>query len=147
MTRTAIVDHPLDPTALLAEVATVASGASLLFVGTVREQNQGRPVTGIEYSAYRPMAERELQDIADEASRQFGVSHLVVEHRLGTLTLGEASIVIALSHARREPAMGAQRYVIEEVKTRVPIWKCEQYLSGERHWVNQDESPIEQGAS
>lgn len=134
--RTALVDHPLDPTALLAEVADVGSGASTLFVGTVRRTNQGRAVTGIDYSAYAPMAEREMAAIAAEAREKFGTPHIVVEHRLGTLMLGEASIIIAVSHERRAAAMDAQRYLIEEIKLRVPVWKREHYADGERSWVD-----------
>jgi molybdopterin synthase catalytic subunit len=130
------VDHPLDPAALLAEVADVGSGASTLFVGTVRRTNQGRAVTGIDYSAYAPMAEREMAAIAAEASEKFGTPHIVVEHRLGTLMLGEASIIIAVSHERRAAAMDAQRYLIEEIKLRVPVWKREHYADGERSWVD-----------
>jgi len=134
--RTAIVDRVLDPTALLAEVASPDSGASTLFVGTVRRLHEGREVTGIDYSAYRPMAERELADVVAEACERYGTAHLVVEHRLGTLGLGEASIVIAVSHARRASAMGAQKFVIEQVKARVPIWKREHYADGSREWVD-----------
>ncbi len=134
--RAALVDRPIDPTALLAEVADVASGASTLFVGTVRRTNQGRAVTGIDYSAYAPMAEAEMRRIAEEATARYGVQHLVIEHRLGTLALGEASIAIAVSHERRAAAMDAQRYVIEEFKARVPIWKREHYVDGARAWVD-----------
>lgn len=134
--RTALVEHPLDPTALLAEVADTGSGASTLFVGTVRRTNQGRAVTGIDYSAYAPMAEREMATIATETRERFGTERIVVEHRLGTLRLGEASIVIAVSHARRAAAMDAQRYLIEEIKQRVPVWKREHYADGERSWVD-----------
>lgn len=134
--RTAIVDHPLDPAALLAEVADTASGASTLFVGTVRRTNVGRAVTGIDYSAYGPMAEREMSAIAAEAAATFGTDRIVVEHRLGTLTLGEASIIIAVSHERRAAAMDAQRYLIEQIKKRVPIWKREHYADGTREWVD-----------
>jgi molybdopterin synthase catalytic subunit len=134
--RTAVVDHPLDPAALLAEVASVDSGASTLFVGTVRRVNEGRGVTGIDYSAYGPMAESELAAIAAEAAERFGTSRIVVEHRVGALALGEASIIIAVSHARRAPAMDAQRYLIEEIKKRVPVWKREHYVDGTREWVD-----------
>jgi len=134
--RVAIVDHPLDPTALLAEVADVATGATTLFVGTVRRTNLGRPVTGIDYSAYAPMAEREMATICKEAMAQFATDRIVVEHRVGTLALGEASIVIAVAHERRAAAMDAQRYVIEEIKKRVPVWKREHYADGTREWVD-----------
>lgn len=133
--RSAIVDHVLDPAALLAEVASTGSGASTLFVGTVRRVNAGREVTGIDYSAYREMAEKEMAAIVAEAVARFGTEQIVVEHRLGTLTLGDASIVIAVSHARRAPAMDAQRFLIEEIKQRVPIWKREHYADGAREWV------------
>ena len=134
--RTAIVEHTLDSAALLAEVSNTASGASTLFVGTVRRVNEGKDVTGIDYSAYGPMAETELAMIAGEAAARFGTSRIVVEHRVGTLTLGEASIVIAVSHARRAAAMDAQRFLIEEIKKRVPIWKREHYTDGSREWVD-----------
>jgi len=134
--RAAIVDHPLDPTALLAEVADVGSGASTLFVGTVRRTNQGREVTGIDYSAYGPMAEREMASVVAEAAARFGALRIAVEHRVGTLALGEASIVIAVAHERRAGAMDAQRYLIEEIKRRVPVWKREHYTDGTREWVD-----------
>lgn len=139
--RTAIVDRPLDAAALLAEVASHDAGAATLFVGTVRRVNAGRDVTGIDYSAYGPMAERELQAIAAEAAERFGTDRLVVEHRLGTLGLGDASIVIAVSHARRAAAMDAQRFLIEEIKRRVPIWKREHYVDGTREWVDPTAPP------
>ena len=134
--RTAIVEHTLDSAALLAEVSSTASGASTLFVGTVRRVNEGKDVTGIDYSAYGPMAESELAMIAGEAAARFGTSRIAVEHRVGTLTLGEASIVIAVSHARRAAAMDAQRFLIEEIKQRVPIWKREHYADGSREWID-----------
>lgn len=134
--RSAIVEHPLDPAALLAEVASTDAGAATLFVGTVRRVNEGRDVTGIDYSAYGPMAERELAAIVAEAAERFGTARIVVEHRIGTLHLGEASIVIAVSHARRAAAMDAQRHLIEEIKRRVPVWKREHYTDGTREWVD-----------
>ena len=134
--RSAIVDRALDPARLLAEVASPASGASTLFVGTVREVNAGKAVSGIDYSAYEAMAEEELARVVAEATARFGTDQIVVEHRLGTLVLGEASLVIAVSHARRAPAMDAQRWLIEEIKRRVPIWKREHYIDGTREWVD-----------
>ena len=134
--RTAIVEQPLVPHELLSEVASPACGAVTLFVGTVRDVNDGRPVTGIDYSAYGAMAAEELERIAGEAVQRFGTDWLVVEHRLGTLALGEASIAIAVAHAHRAAALDAQRYVIEEVKRRVPIWKREHYADGSRGWVD-----------
>jgi molybdopterin synthase catalytic subunit len=134
--RTAIVDHAIDSAALLAEVADHSTGATLLFLGTVREVNDGREVTGIEYSAYRSMAEKELADIARETADRFNSEHIVIEHRLGTLALGEASVAIAVAHPHRGEAYEASRFVIEQLKKRVPIWKLEHYVDGERSWVN-----------
>ena len=134
--RTTIVDVPIDPAVLLAEVSRHANGATLLFIGTVRDVNDGRAVSGIEYKAYRAMAERELAEIATEAAHKFATNDVVVEHRLGTLELGEASVAIAVAHANRGAAYDASRYVIEELKRRVPIWKLELYDDGTREWVN-----------
>jgi molybdopterin synthase catalytic subunit len=133
--RSAIVDHVIDAAGLVAEVGTAKNGATLLFLGTVRDINDGRPVTGIEYSAYRTMAEREMASIVGEACERFGTSDVVVEHRLGVLTLGEASVGIAVAHERRAQAYEASRFIIEELKKRVPIWKLEHYVDGTREWV------------
>jgi molybdopterin synthase catalytic subunit len=141
--RTAIVRDPLQPSAALAEVANVANGAAILFVGTVREVNDGRPVTGIEYSAYEGMAARELAAIAGEAAARSGTTDIVVEHRVGRLELGEASVVIAVAHAHRAEAYDASRYIIEQIKRRVPIWKREEYVDGTREWVDPTASRTE----
>ena len=133
--RAAIVLHPIDAPALLAEVASDANGASTLFVGTVRNVNRGRPVTGIEYSAYERMATAELERILAEAAETFPGVDVVVEHRIGTLALGEASVIVATAHAHRTAALDAQRYVVEELKKRVPVWKREHYTDGTRDWV------------
>lgn len=139
--RTAVVTDVLDPAALLAEVASVRNGAAVLFVGTVREVNEGRAVTGIDYRAYEAMAERELAAIATEAAERFGTRDLVVEHRLGSLALGEASVVVATAHPHRAQAYEASRFVVEELKRRVPIWKREHYVDGTREWVGQGVAP------
>jgi len=133
--RTALVTDVLRPETLLAEVSATRNGAAVLFVGTVREVNDGRAVTGIDYRAYEAMAERELAAIATEAAERFGTRDLVVEHRLGSLALGEASVVVAVAHPHRAQAYEASRFVIEELKRRVPIWKREHYVDGTREWV------------
>lgn len=136
MTRSAVVDRPLDAASLLAEVAAPGNGAAILFVGTVRDVNDGRSVTGIEYAAYARMAERELSTIVGEAGERFGTPHIVVEHRVGTLGIGEASVVIAVAHPHRGEAFEAARYIIEALKRRVPVWKREHYADGTREWVD-----------
>ena len=136
MTWTAVVQRTRDPARILAEVASVANGATILFLGTVREVNEGRAVTGIDYAAYSSMAESELAAIANEVSEQFATHDVVVEHRIGTLALGEASIAIAVGHPHRAAAFDAARAIIEQVKKRVPIWKREHYEDGTRQWVD-----------
>ena len=133
--RIALVDRPIDATALISEVSDDSCGAVTVFLGCVRNVNDGRPVTGIEYSAYRSMAEREMTAIVREADQQFGVSRVVLEHRLGTLGLGDVSVAVVAAHAHRTPALDAMRYVIEQLKRRVPIWKLEHYVDGAREWV------------
>jgi molybdopterin synthase catalytic subunit len=133
--RVALVDRPIDVGALIAEATDASCGACVTFLGTVRDTNEGRPVIGIEYSAYRGMAEREMGAIANEAEERFGVSRLVIEHRLGALTLSDVSVAVVAAHAHRAPALDANRYVIEELKRRVPIWKLELYSDGTREWV------------
>jgi molybdopterin synthase catalytic subunit len=134
--RTDVHERPLDGAALLAEVASPRHGAALLFVGTVREVNDGRAVTGIDYSAYLAMARRELSAIVAEAEARFAPAAVAAEHRLGYLALGEASVAVAVAHPRRGPAFEASRYVVEELKRRVPIWKREHYADGTREWVD-----------
>ena len=134
--RAAIVRTHIDTAALVDEVASPASGATILFVGTVRETSEGRAVSGIEYSAYESMATRELEAILAEAATRFRTNDIVVEHRIGELALGEASVAIAVAHAHRAEAYDASRYVIEQLKQRVPIWKREAYVDGTREWVD-----------
>jgi len=138
--RTALVDRPIDVAALLRDVGDSRNGATILFIGTVRDVNNGRAVTGMQYTAYHSMAERELSEIVREASAEFGTSDIVVEHRLGTLDLGEASVAIAVAHPHRGAAYDASRYVIEQLKRRVPIWKLEHYVDGTREWVDPTKS-------
>jgi len=131
----AIIEAPIDVTAILRRVARAANGATVLFLGTVRDLNDDRGVLGIEYTAYRSMAERELATIVEEAAALADSNDIAVEHRLGELGLGECSVAIAVAHPHRERAFEAARYIIEEIKQRVPIWKREQYVDGGREWV------------
>ncbi|MDQ3515726.1 MAG: molybdenum cofactor biosynthesis protein MoaE [Gemmatimonadota bacterium] len=126
----------IDVAALVAEVAHPSCGAASVFLGTVRNVNDGRPVTGIEYRGYEPMAVREITGILSRARDRFGTEHIVVEHRLGLLGLGEVSIAIVAAHPHRQAAMDATRYAIEEIKKTVPIWKLEHYADGTREWVD-----------
>jgi molybdopterin synthase catalytic subunit len=131
-----IVERPVDVSALLAAVADVRAGATSLFLGTVRDVNDGRAVSGIEYSCYRAMAEREMRAVCDDVAARFGPVAVAVEHRIGMLALGEVSVAIAVSHSRRAGAADGARHAIEELKRRVPIWKREHYVDGTREWID-----------
>jgi molybdopterin synthase catalytic subunit len=144
--RSALVRRPIDPAALLAEAQQAQNGASVLFVGTVRDANDGRLVTGMDYTAYEAMAQRELDRIVGEAVGRFETSDVVVEHRLGSLRVGEVSVVVAAAHPHRARAFEAARYVIEELKRRVPVWKLEHYADGTREWVDPTSQGVGVGA-
>ena len=136
MSRAAIVTREISLALLIAEVRSPEFGAISVFAGTVRETNDGRSVSAIDYSAYTSMAEAELERILAEMAEEFGVSSIVVEHRVGPLALGDVSVAIVAAHAHRAPALDATRFAIEEIKKRVPIWKREHYADGSREWVD-----------
>lgn len=131
----AVVDGPIDPARLLGDVVSDDDGAALLFWGVVRNRNEGRAVSHLEYSAYAEMAERMMRRIGEEAIDRFGVGDVRVVHRVGRLEVGEASVAIAVASPHRAEAYEASRYMIEELKRRVPVWKREGYVDGDREWV------------
>jgi molybdopterin synthase catalytic subunit len=141
--RASVVTEPIDTAAVLREVEAPAHGAAILFVGNVREVNDGKPVSGMEYTAYVAMAEKEMGAIAREAKAKFSGTFVVIVHRIGELGIGEASVAIATAHAHRDAAYQASRYVIEQLKQRVPIWKREHYTDGTREWIDPTASPVE----
>ncbi|HWP02761.1 MAG TPA: molybdenum cofactor biosynthesis protein MoaE [Gemmatimonadaceae bacterium] len=127
---------PIDVSDLLESLAAPEVGGVVLFSGRVRNLNGGRAVAAIDYSAYETMAEEELGRIVQEASSRYPGVRVLVRHRLGRLVVGEVSVAVAAAHPHRGPAFDAARYVIEELKKRVPIWKCEEYVDGTREWVD-----------
>lgn len=135
MTVAVVTEAAIDPARVLASVASPAHGATVLFLGTVRDHADGRAVDGLEYTAYQAMAVEELARVTDEAQSKFPGTRVAVEHRLGALEPGDISVAVAAAHAHRAAAFDAARYVIEELKVRVPIWKQEQFTDGERTWV------------
>lgn len=134
MAFSAITSDPIDTNALLAKVADAGHGASVLFLGTVRDHNDGRPVRGMRYDAYVAMAERVLAEIVDEAE-EARECRVAAVHRTGELVIGEVSVAIAVASAHRADAFDACRYVIEELKQRLPVWKHEHYVGGGSEWV------------
>jgi sulfur-carrier protein adenylyltransferase/sulfurtransferase len=132
----AFSDRPLDPAALRAAVEDRAAGGYASFEGWVRNHNDGRDVVRLEYEAYAELAVKEGERIIDEAIRRFGVRRARCVHRVGALGLGELAVWVGVSSAHRGEAFAACRYIIDEVKHRVPIWKKEHYADGDSGWVN-----------
>jgi molybdopterin synthase catalytic subunit len=128
--RFAIVTEPLDAAALEALVADGQTGAVTTFVGRVRRQNAGRLVLWLEYEAYAPLAIASFERIAGEAAERWPGTNLAIAHRVGRLSIGDASIVIAAASAHRGDAFAACRYAIERVKQISPIWKHEHFEGG-----------------
>lgn len=143
---TRLVTGPLAIDHLLAEVAAPHCGGMSTFLGTVRsgpEEAAHGGVTGIEYSAYEAMADAEFERIVSEAHARWPGARVAVRHRLGLVPVGEASIAIAVAAPHRAGAFDACRYVIEQVKRRVPIWKRERHADGTAMWVDPDGRPAE----
>lgn len=135
MIRASLTRAPIDPAAVLAEVGADEDGATVLFLGVVRNHAEGRAVAGMRYDAYEEMAVEVLRSIAAEASAQYGAERLSVVHRVGALEVGEVSVAIAVSTPHRAQAYDASRHVIEEIKKRLPVWKKERFAGGDEAWV------------
>ena len=133
--RAWITREPIDGRAVLDRVGAAEDGAALLFLGVVRDHNDGSPVTGLTYEAYDEMAVKVLDEIAGEAADRLGTSRIAVVHRAGELGIGEVSVAIAASSPHRAEAFDATRYVIEEIKKRLPVWKKEHYREGGAEWL------------
>lgn len=125
--------HPLDVKNLLAEVQSPERGGTCVFLGTVRTDDG---VTAIDYSAYEAMASEEIERILSEAEKQWPQARVTLQHRLGEIPAGEASIAIAAAAPHRDEAFGSCRYVIEEVKKRLPVWKKELRADGTATWTD-----------
>jgi len=125
----------IDSTKLLSRVGSDEDGAAILFIGVVRNHADGRPVSGMRYDSYVEMSQHELKSIAAEAAERLGTDRLAVEHRTGELQIGEISVAIAVSSPHRAESFDATRYIIEEIKKRLPVWKKEYYEDGTDSWV------------
>lgn len=124
----------LRPEALLRQVAARSCGATASFVGSVRDHHEGRAVRAVTYDAFEPLAAAVLAGIAREAAGRFG-ARVAIEHRIGRLEAGEASVMIAAAAPHRAPAFDACRWAIEEIKRRAPVWKQEHYADGTSGWL------------
>lgn len=129
--RVSVGDDVIDVSSLVHEVARPDSGASVLFLGTVRDHSDAADgVTHLDYEVYPEQVEPKIREIVDEAAEQWPVLNVVVEHRSGTVNLGEASVAVAVSSGHRADAFAAARFIIDELKTRAPIWKKEHWPGG-----------------
>jgi molybdopterin synthase catalytic subunit len=127
----ALVEAPIDVGALLSSAQRPDCGAISTFVGTTRvDENNGAAVEYLEYEAYRPMADRKLEEIGAEIGERWDVREVSIVHRIGRVEPGEASVAIVVSSPRRGPAFQASRYAIERIKQIVPIWKREVWSDG-----------------
>lgn len=131
-----ISSAPLDPDALKRHLLDSHAGALATFEGWVRNHNDGQAVDRLEYSSYPALANKEGQRIIEEAFEKFEIDAAVAQHRAGLLEIGGIAVWVGVSAAHRGAAFDACRYIIEEIKSRVPIWKKEYYSSGETDWVN-----------
>ena len=125
----------IDTNEVLSRIGSDQDGATLLFLGVVRDHADGRPVSGMRYDAYEEMATPVLLEIANEAADRTGSDRVAVVHRFGELSIGDVSVAIAVSTPHRAEAYDASRYVIEEIKKRLPVWKKEHYTDGGSEWV------------
>ncbi|HWS19692.1 MAG TPA: molybdenum cofactor biosynthesis protein MoaE [Nitrososphaera sp.] len=120
-----ISEHPIDVEKLLANVREDSAGATVLFLGTVRNHNDDYAVSGIYYEAYIRMAEEAVAKIEEETVKKWNLKKFAAVHRVGNLKIGEVSVAIAVSSEHRAEAFEAGRYAIDRIKTEVPIWKKE----------------------
>ena len=130
-----LTSTPIDLASLLSQ-ARPSDGGLCLFVGVVRNENEGRETVEIEYEAYAPMAEAEIGRLLAALESRWPEARLVVRHRLGRLTVGEASVAIVATAPHRSEAFAACREAIDRLKTTVPIWKKEFYSDGSSDWVD-----------
>jgi molybdopterin synthase catalytic subunit len=127
---------PIDSEGARRELQDFGAGGCVSFEGWVRDQNEGQEVTRLEYEAFQELAVKEGERIVTEALRRFPAKHALCIHRVGSLGLGEMAVWVGVSSAHRGEAFDACRFIIDEVKHRVPIWKKEHYRSGNSEWVN-----------
>ncbi|MER6574799.1 molybdenum cofactor biosynthesis protein MoaE [Nonomuraea sp. NPDC001023] len=129
-----IRDTPLSVDEVLAAVGDHAAGGTAIFIGTVREQDHGKPVTRLSYSAH-PSAPDELRRVAEKVAADFPVTAMAAVHRVGDLGLGDTAVIVAVAAPHRDEAFRASRRLIDDLKAEVPIWKHQVFADGETEWV------------
>jgi len=134
---------PIDSALLARQLADARAGACVTFEGWVRDHNDGHAVRRLDYQAYAPLAQSEGERIVREAVQRFELIAAECVHRVGALAIGDLAVWVGASSAHRDAAFAACRFIIDEVKRRVPIWKNEHYASGESGWLHPDNTPVE----
>jgi molybdopterin synthase catalytic subunit len=143
MNRFHLSDQAIDSGSLARALTDASAGACVTFEGWVRNENAGRAVQRLDYQAYGPLAQTEGERILGEAKQRFALIDAACVHRVGELAIGDLAVWVGVSAAHRDAAFAACRYIIDEVKQRVPIWKNEHYASGESGWLHPDSTPVE----
>ncbi len=136
MNRFRFSHAPIDAAPLREQLHHPSCGGFAAFEGWVRDHNEGREVTRLEYEAFEPLGVAEGERIIAEACQRFGVERALCVHRVGDLDLKEVAVWVGVAAKHRDEAFRACRYIIDEVKHRVPIWKKEHYATGDSGWVN-----------
>ena len=139
----AISSTPIDVVALQDRLADPGAGACVCFEGWVRNTNEGAAVTALDYEAYEPLAVKEGEQVLAEARERFDLIDAACQHRVGDLQLGDCAVWVGVTAAHRDAAFAACRFIIDEIKARLPIWKKEHYQDGDSGWVNCAKSPSE----
>lgn len=132
--RTGLTRGKISPSKAMGEVGDPTSGGTVVFIGTIRNKSEFGRVDGLEYQAYKKMAEKRMKVIGAEVMKKWPVKKVSMYHREGRLRIGEVSVVVAVSSAHRAEAFEACRYAIDRIKTGLPLWKRER-VRGTRRWV------------
>lgn len=127
---------PLNPETLKAALRGSSAGACVTFEGWVRDENEGRNVTSLEYEGYEAVAVKEGEKILEEAKQKFALLGVRCVHRVGHLAVGDLAVWVGVTAGHRAEAFAACQFIIDEIKHRLPIWKKEHYTDGDSGWVN-----------
>ena len=136
-------ETPIDAAALRITLEDPAAGGCVTFEGWVRNHNEARAVTRLDYQAFAPLAEGEGEAILAEATARFALRAARCVHRVGALAIGDMAVWVGVSADHRDAAFASCRWIIDEVKRRVPIWKNEHYADGESGWLHPDNTPAD----
>ena len=136
MARFELAETPFDTATLRARLLDARVGGYASFEGWVRDHNDGRAVNGLHYEAYAALAGAEGEKVLAEALEKFDILDAACVHRTGDLAIGELAVWVGVAAAHRDAAFAACRYIIDEVKSRVPIWKRERYADGDAGWLH-----------